>query len=997
MVNAGIEADSIIRFDSCLTYRHIRYSDLMHNLHSNHGVLPDAIIESDGQPFTYLVQKNRLGDDHSHTEQNLKDLIRTLACRSDARYLCVVTPGKLDVYPLGIFTDIPVAIRSWTDNNIDSGWRTLLSGMITLDQTSKSKACDYWLEFLLFRLLLNAAEGIKLAVPTLSTRQVISLVGRALFFRLLVDRNIVKETDTQDISAGHTSLSDLFSSPEGLKNTCNWLDKTFNGNLLSLDVENYEVFFDSLDPIGLNTVCWHLSNIQYKSIGGQLSLDWGGIRFQHVPIDVLSQVYEDFAHKFIPELAKQTSVHYTPRQIAEVLVDGTFSAIQSCDPHKAKVLDPAVGCGVFLVIAFRRLVIETWKATGARPDRTKIRQILNQQLVGMDINADALNITALSLYLAALELDPSPNPLDDLKFNKLIGRTLICVDEKSLRCDEKETPLGSLSTSILDSFKGKFDIIVGNPPWSAFPEPMASELNRRLQSLLTDSEPSKEIVARYGAPDIAFLLASRIWGTEKAAIGFVLHGRILFQPKAFLLRKKIFELIRVTGVMNFAALRQDKLLWPSNAAHFFLLVGRNEKPKINDSFYYLSPRHEYALENWGQFRIDPQAAYPLSNKVASTNSITFKAVFKGGQLGFELINRINQAGYPTVSEHLRKHDLEFKSGYQVGVKNKQTKCAEYLLGLPMATPNMSFRVDQNAEQFKFKKIQWPRTPEIYKAPLLLFKESPKEKQRLRGALFAEDDTAFSESFFGLSFHNKPECDLLRDLLYVISYSDLFIYYQLLTSSKFGVERDSALQTDLENFPLFDYQLLSIHQANTLSDISNCLKKGYECWSDVNNIIAEIYGLTESDQQLIRDTLSIELPFSQSKKRASEFVTNAELQLFVNEFNDIINPFLPEALQNLAEISSNKQYGAWRFINIRSSSLDQNESEPQYNINDMSLFKIIAGTYWSSLMKVKTNDGSIIFGRLNHYRYWTLSEARIAALNWLQSEFTSLKDGEFCEL
>ncbi len=74
-----------------------------------------------------------------------------------------------------------------------------------------------------------------------------------------------------------------------------------------------------------------------------------------------------------------------------------------------RVLDPACGAGVFLVLAFRRIYPEFWRqAKGRRgPGTEAIRWILENELVGFDISEEALKLAArLSLYLTAVELDP---------------------------------------------------------------------------------------------------------------------------------------------------------------------------------------------------------------------------------------------------------------------------------------------------------------------------------------------------------------------------------------------------------------------------------------------------------------------------------------------------------------------------------------------------------------------------------------------------------------
>lgn len=983
LISEGVVESSIVRFDQEATPRHLRYLDLLKAEAKADSTGPDALIESDGQPQAYVVRQDRLGDSQTTNRPALVELMRVLGCRSDARFLVVVKPGSLDVYPVGVFTTAPQPLI--TDNEEPASlWRSLLGGIEFSRQAGPElKANCQWIENLLFKLLVAAAEDIKTACPDLSPRQVLSLVGRALFFRFLVDREIVKEADLPSISQNAECLSELFSTPFAMEETCLWLDKTFNGDLLSLEDKDYRRLFSHIGN-NIKDVCWSLSNIQHHSTNGQLQLDWGWIKFQHVPVDVLSQVYEDFAHKFVPELARKTSVHFTPRQIAEVVIEGAFSAVDSVPPHQARVLDPSVGAGVFLVLALRRLVAEHWLEKGVRPTRRTIRRLLETQLSGFDINLDALNIAALSLYLAALELDPKPSPLSDLKFTKLIGSVLRLVDNEALGT---ATDLGSLSPSIIQEFQSRYDIVVGNPPWTGFKGDAAKSLNKTLANLIqndndavTSATETKSVVARYGSPDITFLLAARQWAKPKAAIALVLHGRFLFQQDAYALRRHVFSALRVTGVMNFAALRQNKRLWPTNDAPFILLVAENSRPHKLDRFYFVSPRLENQLAEVGQFRVDPSAAIPVSCEAPCKHATTFKSLYKGGPLGFELISRIQHENRRNVKDLLSQLHLNFKSGYQLGKEKRRTRSAQHLIGSPIADLSMRYRVDEeSANTFTLNTLQWPRTPEIFEGPLLLFRESPKLDRSVRGALVSETKTAFSESFFGLSFHGMTRHRSLMDLLYILSYSDLFLYYQLLTSAKFGVERDSSLQFDLENFPMPRLESLDHASAHGIHHAASKLSAGNASWEEIDEIVANIYQLSRADQQLINDTLRIELPFTEARLFSNQSTSDEDLTNFAEAFNNITLPFSAHGIDAPVATPLGKHRG-WAFIQIGGHGTRKDLSDIS---NDLEKQCLMGDSYWASQLRYHIGGGAEILGRIDQKRYWTKTEARIHALEWLR--------------
>jgi hypothetical protein len=979
LISSGLSPETVVRLDIPATHKHVRYLDLM-SASDNDTIFPDAVVESAGQPFAYVVRKDRLGDIRQDA-RSLESLIRILACRSDAKYLCVVRPGAMDVYPIALTRELPDAI---IDGNTLSSltWLDLLTGAVSVPAVAKkktSKSDEQWLEGLLFNLLTQAAKGIQKSSPRLSVDQTLALVGRALFFRFLVDRNIIGAKNLGEISASANSLAEAFATAESLAATSQWLDKTFNGDLLSMGKHGAHGLVKLCDE-GISDVCWHLTNIQHNSVNGQMELDWSGIHFRHVPVDVLSQVYEDFAHEFVPDLAKQTSVHFTPRDLAEILVEGVFSAVESCPPHMAKVLDPAVGGGVFLVLALRRLVAEHWKHHGQRPGRARIRSILNTQLTGLDINHDALNVCALSLYLAALELDPKPSPISDLKFDKLLGSVLVPVDVNDLE-KASDADLGSLSKQVRANFKGKFDIVVGNPPWTGWKGKNAQELERCIDELVsaggTAEKAKAKVRTRYGSPDVAFLLAARDWAKPKGAIGFALHARLIFQPASMALRRVVFETIRVTGVMNFSALRQDKWLWPTNDAQFILLTGQNHHSEKGQDFYFISPRRERSLEKKRQFRIDPAAAIPASLRAACTIPYAFKALYKGSSLGLELIRRICDSSSMTINQALEEHGLEFASGYQLGKKLQQTRDTHQMVELPEASLEMRFEVPLDAPNFNFSKVQWPRSFDIYRGPLLLFRESPKLDRDTRGAVYAASSTVYKEHYLGISFHKKDDAEYLRDFLYILSYSNLVLYYQLLTSPKFGVERDSALQADFEGFPLIDLELVRGHER--VQAIANAVRRGERPWADLDELVAEMYDLTSADQQLIGDTLATELPFVDIREQAEQAVSAKSVGEFVETFNQIISPFSQSRASPIKPLSLSRTTG-WQFFAVADGD-DANAS-----LDQLPSFKIlsdVASNYWVSTIRFKLPDGHQIHGRLNQARYWTRTEARLAAIDWIR--------------
>ncbi len=239
--------------------------------------------------------------------------------------------------------------------------------------------------------------------------------------------------------------------------------------------------------------------------------------FSVFPAEILGQVYEQFLGKVIrltsghqakieekPEVKKAGGVYYTPAYIVDYIVRQTVGKLcEGKTPKhiaKLRILDPACGSGSFLIGAFSYLITyhrDWYEQDGPAKHRKDLfqslggewrlttkekKRILLNNIFGVDIDNQAVEVTKLSLLLKVLEGESEETlkrqlsfigerTLPDLGNNIKCGNSLIGPDyfTGNLMPDDKEmrrvNPF-DWSTEFPEIMKnGGFDVVIGNPPY----------------------------------------------------------------------------------------------------------------------------------------------------------------------------------------------------------------------------------------------------------------------------------------------------------------------------------------------------------------------------------------------------------------------------------------------------------------------------------------------------------------------------------------------------
>jgi hypothetical protein len=319
-------------------------------------------------------------------------------------------------------------------------------------------------------------------------------IDRIIFLRITEDRSVEPYGTLKNaIKQGnlYQNLFELFQKA----------DEKYNSGLFDF----------KKDTISRNVV---IENKIIRTIINELYYPECPYEFSVLSVEILGSAYEQFLGKVIRitpahhakieeklEVRKAGGVYYTPQYIVDYIVKNTVGKlIEGKTPKeisKIKILDPACGSGSFLIGAFQYLLDyhKNYYSDKGKPSKGKKdnplnpdghlataekKKILLNNIFGVDLDANAVEVTKLSLLIKCLEGETEASikqqfriwnerVLPTLENNIKDGNSLINIDFYTSQIDfgfDKKIKPFNWQHGFPDVFKqGGFDAVIGNPPY----------------------------------------------------------------------------------------------------------------------------------------------------------------------------------------------------------------------------------------------------------------------------------------------------------------------------------------------------------------------------------------------------------------------------------------------------------------------------------------------------------------------------------------------------
>jgi len=536
----------------------------------------------------------------------------------------------------------------------------------------------------------------------------------SLLIAYLEERSVLLPDDFAEAMPNSSRFFEVLGNGPALVRLLEALEKRFNGHVFRLKDEERSVLLTSTE---LNRYAQLVQGFEDET--GQSNF-WRLYSFRDLPVELISNIYQLF-------VSDASSSIYTPPSLVKLMLEETLSweRIDNLMNGDSVILDPACGSGVFLVEAYKRLVLH-WRFKNGwnRPGVDVLRQLLTR-VHGIDLEEGAVELAAFSLCLSLCDaLEPTDIRASVKLFPRLDGETLHC----SCFFDAKKQ----------NTLKAPVAVVIGNPPFGSSLTTLGAKESYDNYNKSHDDLADKQLAYLFLHEAAELLEPGGILAMVEPA-GFLYNKHAVSFRRAFLKRWKVRELLDFVSVRG--------MFKKGNAdPKVVVVIAEAGEPSADDYLLHAVFRRSGRAAAEQGFDIDYYDLHWVRNSEAQHSGDVWRANLLGGERFKDLIERLRT--FPTLEQYAETNGWDAGEGYFGGQKNASSN-TDHLLGKPLL-PTDALGVDgiirSKIDVVPDTGIKDPKSERRFVAPLLII----KEHQNLFMDIWTDGYLVFKNEMVGFS-------------------------------------------------------------------------------------------------------------------------------------------------------------------------------------------------------------------------------------------------------
>lgn len=489
---------------------------------------------------------------------------------------------------------------------------------------------------------------------------------------------------------GATKFFQVLVNGEALVKLLADLEERFNGHVFILENEDRESLRETSQLASFAKLVEGR-----EELGGQLTL-WQLYSFKDLPIELISHIYQLFVND------ADSSV-YTPPFLVRLMLDEALSwpRLDRLQQKNEIVLDPACGSGIFLVEAYKRLVLH-WRSRNEwkRPNVTVLKGLLSK-VHGIDLEPGAVELAAFSLCLALCDaLEPEAIRASIKLFPPLVGKTL----HRSCFFEAKEQAL----------VKEPIGVVTGNPPFtSALRTPGAKRSYERYETT-HGTLPDKQLAYLFLHEAMEMVAAS-------GSLCMLQQYNFLYNQQSLGFRRDFIAKWDVREILDFISVR-GLFQKGGSDTKVIVVLAEARTPQDDRKILHATFRRSGRVDAEQGFDIDYYDLHWIPRQLALTNDAVWRTDLVGGGRVLGFVDRLKR--FRTLGQYAVDQGWDFGEGFIEG-RRGVSRPAGHIIGkshLPSEALTLDGIDDAAIRKIPEKPIEGPRSEKRFSPPMVLVRE-----------------------------------------------------------------------------------------------------------------------------------------------------------------------------------------------------------------------------------------------------------------------------------